>query len=386
MKRFRHLFFTALVVSMLIISAALSASAASDIVLKSASEASSVKIEGTAIAGQWVSIKVTKNDTELAYFNGQVAGTDGKYSFEADLSDFSSKLPLDLTVSYGSRTETAQIKLESNPSGGGGGGAGGGGAVAETQKPDISVSGNGGKTSLSSDGTKLTITPDNGYEVNDVTVNGISKGSITEISGLKTGDKVVVSFKVKQAQPGNDGKKFSDVASGSWYEKAVYDVVDKGLFTGVSDTKFAPNSPMNRAMFVTVLGRLNGGTLSGSHAFTDVKSGSWYDASVGWASSNNIVKGFSATVFGPERTITREQMAVIMYNYASFKGMDVKTGVSQSSFTDASKVSSWAKEAVDWASSAGLIQGDSNKAFNPQQTATRAQVAVILQRFAEKVK
>ena len=79
-------------------------------------------------------------------------------------------------------------------------------------------------------------------------------------------------------------------------------------------------------------------------------------------------------------------MAVIMYNYAVFKGMDVKTGVAQSSFTDAAKVSSWAKDAVNWASSAGLIQGDSNKAFNPKQTATRAQVAVILQRFAEKIK
>ncbi len=338
MKRFRHLFFTALVASMLIISAALSASAASDIVLKSASEASSVKIEGTAIPNQWVSVKVTYNNTEVAYFNGQVAGTDGKYSFEADLSDFSSKLPLDLTVSYGSRTETAQIKLESNTGGGGAGGGGGGGA-----------GGGGGST-------------------------------VTE--------PTQPTQPTQPEQPGNNSndKKFSDVASGSWYEDAVYDVVGKGLFNGVSDTSFAPNSPMNRAMFVTVLGRLNGGTLSGSHAFTDVKSGSWYDESVGWASSNNIVKGFSATVFGPERTITREQMAVIMYNYASFKGMDVKTGVSQSAFTDAAKVSSWAKEAVDWASSAGLIQGDSSKAFNPQQTATRAQVSVILQRFAEKVK
>lgn len=338
MKRFRHLFFTALVASMLIISAALSASAASDIVLKSASEASSVKIEGTALAGQWVSVKVTYKDTELAYFNGQIAGADGKYAFDADLSDFSSKLPLDITVSYGSRTETAQIKLESGNSGGNTGGGGGGG-----------------------------------------TGGGGGGGTATE--------PTQPAQPTQPEQPGdNNNKKFTDVASGSWYEDAVYDVVNKGLFNGVSDTTFAPNFPMNRAMFVTVLDRFNGGTLSGSHVFTDIKSGSWYDASVGWASSNNIVKGFSATIFGPERTITREQMAVIMYNYAVFKGMDVKTGVAQSSFTDAAKVSSWAKDAVNWASSAGLIQGDSNKAFNPKQTATRAQVAVILQRFAEKIK
>ncbi len=319
MKKLKHLVFTALLATMLIISAVLSVTAASDIVLKSASEASNVKIEGIALANQWVSVKVTYKDTELAYFNGQVAGEDGKYSFTADLSDFSSKLPLDLTISYGSMTETAQIKLEGSSSGGSGGG--GGGSTPEPVQPD-----------------------------ND------------------------------------NSKRFTDVEAGSWYENAVYDVVKKGFFSGVSDSRFAPNAPMNRAMFVTVLGRLNGGTLSGSHAFTDVESGSWYDASVGWAFSNNIIKGFSPTIFGPERTITREQMAVIMYNYALFKGMDVNTSVTQSSFTDAAKVSSWAKDAVDWASSTGLIQGDQNKAFNPQHTATRAQVAVILQRFAEKVK
>ena len=214
MKKLKHLVFTALLATMLIISAVLSVTAASDIVLKSASEASNVKIEGIALANQWVSVKVTYKDTELAYFNGQVAGEDGKYSFTADLSDFSSKLPLDLTISYGSMTETAQIKLEGSSSGGSGGG--GGGSTPEPVQPD-----------------------------ND------------------------------------NSKRFTDVEAGSWYENAVYDVVKKGFFSGVSDSRFAPNAPMNRAMFVTVLGRLNGGTLSGSHAFTDVESGSWYDASVG---------------------------------------------------------------------------------------------------------
>lgn len=176
---------------------------------------------------------------------------------------------------------------------------------------------------------------------------------------------------------------FDDVSTGSWFYDAVEYVVGMGYFKGISDTSFGPYDSMNRAMFVTVLGRMAGVNADSykNTQFTDVVSGSYYEGYVVWAAQNGIVKGTSDTTFSPNEPVTREQMAVFLYRYAQYLGMDVSSkGADLSSFADASSVSSWALDAVKWAVANGIING-TDKGLEPAATANRAQVAQIIYRF-----
>lgn len=176
---------------------------------------------------------------------------------------------------------------------------------------------------------------------------------------------------------------FSDVSNEDWFSDAVNYVVSKGYFKGISDTEFGPYQSMSRAMFVTVLGRMSGVDASGykNDQFTDVVSGSYYEGYVVWAAKNGIVQGTSGTTFSPDAPVTREQMAAFLYRYAKFTGMNVTvSGADLSGFADASSVSAWAVEAVQWAVSRGIING-TDKGLEPLATANRAQVAQIVYRF-----
>lgn len=176
---------------------------------------------------------------------------------------------------------------------------------------------------------------------------------------------------------------FDDVSTGSWFYDAVEYVVGMGYFKGISDTSFGPYDSMNRAMFVTVLGRMAGVNADSykNTQFTDVVSGSYYEGYVVWAAQNGIVKGTSDTTFSPNDPVTREQMAVFLYRYAQYLGMDVSSkGADLSAFADASSVSSWALDAVKWAVANGIING-TDKGLEPAATANRAQVAQIIYRF-----
>ena len=179
---------------------------------------------------------------------------------------------------------------------------------------------------------------------------------------------------------------FTDVEKGSWYEDAVIYAVSNNLFNGVSETEFAPNIDMTRAMLVTVLYRLENPKGSAyKHSFTDVANGEWYADAVAWAAENGIVNGISETAFAPNDKITREQMATIIYRYAKFKGYDVNDFASLSEFSDADEISGFATIAISWACKTGLIQGTTANTLSPKDTATRAQVAVILMRFCETI-
>ena len=163
-------------------------------------------------------------------------------------------------------------------------------------------------------------------------------------------------------------------------------VYDNKLMDGTSSTTFAPFMTTNRAMVVTILWRLEGqpetdATLS----FTDVESGVWYTDAVRWAASEGIVKGYSDTVFAPNDTVTREELATILYRYAQSKGYDVSAKGDLTTFTDGAKTSSWAAEAMEWAVGSGLLSGRTSGVLDPAGTATRAEVARILQNFCEKV-
>ncbi len=181
---------------------------------------------------------------------------------------------------------------------------------------------------------------------------------------------------------------FSDLSRSAWYHEAVDFVLNSKYFQGTSDSTFEPDSTMTRAMFVTVLSRLegiDGAQYSGSD-FTDVETGQWYTAAIQWASQNGIVLGVGEQKFDPEGEVTREQMAAIMYRYAQYKKIDTtKADASKfGSFSDKDSVSDWAVEAMTWATGIGIING-TDTGIEPQANSTRAQVAQIVKNYTEKV-
>ena len=179
---------------------------------------------------------------------------------------------------------------------------------------------------------------------------------------------------------------FGDVKSGDWFYNDVKYVYEKGMMAGTAADVFAPNATTTRAMIVTILYRLEGSpAVTGTSAFVDVPAGQWYSDAVNWAAANQIVKGTSATTFAPNDSITREQMAAILYRYAQYKGYDVTKQADLSGYSDNGQVSAYAKDALAWANAAKLINGVTNTTLAPQGNATRAQVSAILHRFCDGV-
>lgn len=168
-----------------------------------------------------------------------------------------------------------------------------------------------------------------------------------------------------------DNLPFTDVTSGSWYYDGVKYACDNGLMNGTGANAFNPNADTTRSMIVTILARMEGVNTSGG--------ATWYTAGRAWAMENGISDGTNM-----EGKITREQLAAMLYRYAKMKGYDVSASASLSGYTDASSVSGWAKEAMQWAVGSGLIQGSGN-ALTPQANASRAQIATILMRFAQSI-
>lgn len=168
-----------------------------------------------------------------------------------------------------------------------------------------------------------------------------------------------------------DASKFVDISKNNWYFDAVQYVLENGLMNGTSASEFSPNANTTRSMIVTILARMEGVNTSGG--------ATWYARGREWAMENGISDGANM-----EGKITREQLAAMLYRYAKMKGYDVSASASLSGYTDASSVSSWAKDAMQWAVGSGLIQG-SNNALTPQANASRAQIATILMRFAQNI-
>ena len=175
---------------------------------------------------------------------------------------------------------------------------------------------------------------------------------------------------------------FFDVSEGAWYFGDIVYAYNNGLFSGTGDHTFEPETTMTRGMLVSVLWRLEGKPEAAASPFTD--SGySWYTKAVDWAAANGIVAGTSATTFEPNATVTREQMAAILFRYANFKKLDTSARADLTAFPDAGSVSAYATDAMSWANASGIIVGSNGKLV-PQDGASRAQVAAILHRFIEK--
>jgi hypothetical protein len=188
----------------------------------------------------------------------------------------------------------------------------------------------------------------------------------------------------------DNAKDFGDVADGAWYNDAVRFASSHELLTGTGGGKFSPDASMTRGMLVTVLYRLENEPPATGETFADVASDAYYADAVTWASANSIVLG-TGNGFAPKAPITREQLAVMLYRYTEWlsagdggPGTVAPTDADLSGFPDADGVSEYAEDAMKWAVAAGLIQGrDSGLA--PKGTATRAEVATILQRFIEQL-
>lgn len=210
------------------------------------------------------------------------------------------------------------------------------------------------------------------------------KGLTKKITSVKLDANTTVYAKWTEAPV--SGLPFGDVKSADWFYNDVKYVYEKGMMAGTAADVFAPNATTTRAMIVTILYRLEGSpAVTGTSAFVDVPAGQWYTDAVNWAAANQIVNGTSATTFAPNDSITREQMAAILYRYAQYKGYDVTKKADLSGYSDNSQVSAYAKDALAWANAAKLINGVTNTTLAPQGNATRAQVSAILHRFCDGV-
>ena len=240
----------------------------------------------------------------------------------------------------------------------------------------------------------FTIRADEGYQIQSVVVDGKNVGAVATYTfeDVRSGHTIEASFTtdlndgdVPAGDVPADGLPFLDVPADAWYQEAVAYAADKGLMNGVSATQFAPDALLTRAMAAQILHRAAGEPVSAANAFDDVAADQWYAAAVNWAAEAGIVSGYGDGRFGPDDNVTREQLAVILYNFAKRQNMDVAAGGGLSAFADAASVSDWAEEAMIWAVGKGLISGKEGSILDPAGSATRAEVATILMRFCEIV-
>ena len=174
------------------------------------------------------------------------------------------------------------------------------------------------------------------------------------------------------------GLPFKDVASTDWFAGSIKYVYENKLMLGVSDTEFAPKETMTRAMFATILYRMAGSpSVDGlSVSFKDVKESSWAYNAIVWAYSEGVTKGVGSDMFAPEQSITREELVTMLHRYA-----DTPEISGELSFTDSASISDWAQAAVLWASQSKIVNGYETGAFGPSDTASRAEMAAVIQRF-----
>lgn len=175
---------------------------------------------------------------------------------------------------------------------------------------------------------------------------------------------------------------YTDVKTTDWYYSYVQTVVEAGLFQGVSSTSFSPNLNMTRAMFVTVLGRLEGINAGDytTNKYSDVSTGQWYTGYVAWATQNGIVNGYDNGKFGINDNITREQMCTMIVRYLDYLELTSDLNVMNITFADKAQISDWAERSVSICQQLGLVVGSDNK-FRPKDGSTRAEVATVFTRI-----
>ena len=209
---------------------------------------------------------------------------------------------------------------------------------------------------------------------------------MNKVSGVYlTKDMTVYALWRVDENPGTGANPFTDVSEKDWFYGDVMFVYENGLMLGTSKTLFSPHGTATRGMMATILWRMESSPApKGKNSFTDVVAGKWYADAITWAAENGIFAGYGKDKFGPNDPITREQLAAIFYRYADYKGYDLTVKGNLDTFKDADKITDYAKTAMQWAVSSGLVKGKSGNLLDPQGTATRAEIAAMLHRFIEK--
>lgn len=261
----------------------------------------------------------------------------------------------------------------------------------------------------------LTITPDKGYVVDKIEIVDL-EGDKIDAKKVEDEDNeytfrmancdvtVTVTFKeegkTEDKEETNETEEtdkteetttpetvaFSDVSESDWFYKGVSYVVENGMMNGVGENQFAPNAPLTREMLAVVLYNMEKQPEStGVNPFADVKADMWYTDAIVWANANGIVAGYDDSTFGLGDSITREQLAAILYRYAQMKGYDVTEKADLTGYADSAAISGYAVEAMQWANANGIVNGMTATTLAPQGTATRAQVATMLMNFCENV-
>ncbi len=286
---------------------------------------------------------------------------------------------------------------------------------SSSKKYDVDISNaikNGSITVSSNSSRKgeiitITVKPQNGYELYSITAldEQDKELKLTEKQNnqytfvMPSSDifiKAEFTQTVSQTPPTNNSTNnntsfenivlpFTDVNAYDWYYNSVKYVYANNMMAGTDTTIFSPNVTTTRAMIVTILHRLDGNPNATASNFIDVEQNQYYTNAVAWASANGIVSGYGNGNFGPNDTITREQMAAILYRYAQYKGYDTTQKNNLSNYIDAKDINAYAVEALQWANQVGMITGVTDTTLVPNGSATRAQVSSILMRFCQNI-
>ncbi|PID81209.1 MAG: peptidase S8 [Clostridiales bacterium] len=245
--------------------------------------------------------------------------------------------------------------------------------------------GNGVGTGGSTGGGSGSKTPTDSGTNNAVTINNGKQPDKPVTQPTDSVDKPI-EFAELNGHLTVNGRELVDIGMSDWYLTAVKFVLSENLMVGISDNSFAPNDITTRAMMVQILHRLSGDKNAiKSTSYSDVEPNQWYAEAINWASNKQIVLGLGDGRFGPNQTLTREQLVVMFYRYAKLMHYDTSFSGDLSAFKDSAAVSPFAVDAMKWAISKGLINGMGDQTLAPQKGATRAEMASILQRFSEKL-
>lgn len=253
----------------------------------------------------------------------------------------------------------------------------------------------------------ITVTPDDGYEINNVMVTD-ANGKEIKITDKGDGkhtfvmpaSKVEIRAEFVETDAAENGTEKTgyenennelplvDVNENDWFSEAVEFVYDNGIMSGTGEGQFSPYLATTRGMIAAVFYNISGESYPDEKTiFPDVKVGQYYNPAVAWGADSHVMSGYDDGLFRPEKTISREEFALLIYNYAKYKGMDVSNieGMAVYEFTDWQDISDWSMTAVRYCLNAGIMSGRDDGSFDPQGKATRAEAASMIMRLMESM-
>ncbi len=336
--------------------------------------------------------------------NGSVATVDGNGIVTA-VAPGSAVITVTNAASGVSAECTITVREDPGSSSGGDNGGSSSGGSSPTNKTETVKNADGSTTTTVTDRRTGTVTvtttwPDGRVEVVETRKNGTVINTTTEPDGKKVEKRVTAEKNVTITVTSSRGEtvaqvklpgqipapetKFEDVPADHWAEKAINTMAGLGLVKGVGGNRYDMTSAMTRGSLATVLYRLSNGRAAGGIEFGDVERDEWYAESISWAAKYGIVQGVGENLFKPKDIISREQLAVMLCRYAEVLGMEVESSAKVlERFSDGEKTGEWAAEGVAWCVEKGILQGKGGSVLDPKADVSRAEVAVMLERFVE---